>query len=150
MIPHKIYCKLLFHSTIFVCLTLSIGCLKLEPYKGVFMNGKIIYIKKSGNHSFGVYSIDIDSISMPDYRSLKDRFLPFIVNTNKAEIYTTISIDDSINFSLTLLGDSNLVIVKDRLGRDISKGYLTDVIDATNKRFISENSKLVGRGNVSD
>lgn len=132
--------KLLFHSTIFVFLTLSIGCLKLEPYRGVFMHGKIVDIKKSTNHSFGIYSIDLDSINMPDNKSLKDRFLPFRVNINKAEIYTTISIDDSINFSLTLLGDSNLVIVKDRLGRDISKGYLTDVIDATNKKFISENT----------
>ncbi len=114
--------------------------------KSFYIHGRILSINASSNHSFGIYTIAIDSQFIKYELGSKDTIglMPFKTNSNKnlAEIYTNVSLDDSINFTLTLDGKSGYIYIKDREGNVVSDRLLNKIYESPDRKFVSKNTKM--------
>jgi hypothetical protein len=120
---------------------------KPPNYKsGVYFKGEILSIKKSNNHSFGIYVIKIDSTNqiednvMVDYSN--ETFPFFRKCKNLGEVYATVSVDDSVGFFISTDSSGTLIIVQRQDLKIVDSVRQWPVVESVNRRFIQENTLL--------
>ena len=117
------------------------GTLKELSKGNVFIKGRIERIQRSDNHSFGIYFIRVDTSSINLSGKYKEHILPFYVKGNKAEIYGTIGIDDSVDDVITLNRFTDLITITNQNGKTISQRHAS-LVEDVNYAFVKANSLL--------
>ena len=111
----------------------------------VYIKGRVIGIKRSGNHTFGIIQIIVDS-SFLDYRMLDEKArtnLPFRIQNDTAEIYTTIGANYALRGTLTFTNTTGVATVTDQNERVISEYSTSPLYDYVNRVYVCENTIIM-------
>jgi hypothetical protein len=109
---------------------------------GLFIKGKVLAVKTSKNHSFGILLLKVDSLNTGKFADtiLKEGIYPCKIAKGKAEIYVAIS--DGIQVGDEVIVDSDKKTASYHYIKENKhyEGYLGVVIDPYDIEYVKENT----------
>lgn len=106
---------------------------------GVVLEGTVSDIKRSGNHSFGILTIDVLQSTVEEFsQKLKHGIYPYQIRHKKAEIYLPIYIERQIGDHVQLVSDKQIIYYKGKNTED--KGEVYIITNPSDVNFVTENS----------
>jgi hypothetical protein len=114
-----------------------------QLHNNVNFSGKIVSIKQSSNHNFGIVFLQVTHISSATFtQDLGNTKFPYAINNNKAEVYTRIPDGIMVGDSVSVKSNEVTIYYFDNKGIKKTEEFIYMIDDPNELTFIAANTNF--------